>query len=195
MPTTPRPIERADAARNRARILATASRLFAERGVEAVTMDEIAAAAGVGKGTLFRRFGDRAGLALALLDGSERALQEAILRGPPPLGPGAPAPERLTAFLVALLALLEEHTDLIVCSETAAPGARYRSGPHAAWRMHVAVLLREARPGADAELLAEAILAPLAADLYRHLRRDRGIPAERIRAMVGELASRVSRPT
>lgn len=192
MPTTPRPIERADAARNRARILATAARLFAERGVDAVTMDEIAAAAGVGKGTLFRRFGDRAGLALALLDDSERALQEAILRGPAPLGPGAPAPERLTAFLDALLALLEEHTDLIVCSETAAPGARYRSGPHAAWRAHVAVLLREARPGADAELLAEAILAPLAADLYRHLRRDRGIPADRIRAMVAELASRVS---
>ncbi len=180
--------ERADAARNRARILQAASRLFAARGVEAVTMDEIAAEAGVGKGTVFRRFGDRAGLALALLEESERELQGLILRGPPPLGPGAPAPERLTAFLGALLELLEEHTDLIVCSETAAPGARYRSGLHDAWRAHVAVLLREARPGADVDVLAEMVLAPLAGDLYRHLRRDRGVEPERIRVAVAALA-------
>lgn len=182
-----RPTERADAARNRARILAAASELFAARGVEPVTMDEIAAAAGVGKGTLFRRFGDRAGLALALLDDAERDLQARILRGPPPLGPGAPADERLTAFLDALLGLLEEHTELIVCSETAAPGARYRSGLHAAWRAHVAVLVREARPQADADVLAEAVLAPLAGDLYRHLRGE-AVSPERIRSVVMHLA-------
>ncbi len=189
MPTTPRPTERADAARNRARILEAAGRLFAERGVEAVTMDEIAAAAGVGKGTLFRRFGDRAGLALALLEDAERDLQGLILRGPPPLGPGAPPAERLGAFLTALLGLLEEHTELIVCSETAAPGARYRSGLHAAWRAHVAVLVREARPDADAEVLAEAILAPLAGDLYRSL-RERDVAPERIRDVVLGQAAR-----
>jgi AcrR family transcriptional regulator len=53
-------------------------------------MDAVAAEAGVGKGTLFRRFGDRAGLAVALLDERERDLQAAVLSGPPPLGPGAP---------------------------------------------------------------------------------------------------------
>jgi AcrR family transcriptional regulator len=180
---------RADAARNRARILEAAARLFAERGVEAVSMDDIAAAAGVGKGTLFRRFGDRAGLALALLEESERELQGLILRGPPPLGPGAPAPERLAVFLGALLDLLEEHTDLIICSETASPGARYRSGLHAAWRTHVAVLLREVDPDADCDVLAEMILAPLAGDLYRHLRRDRAVAPDRIRAAVAALAA------
>lgn len=179
--------ERADAARNRARILEAAERLFAERGVGTVTMDEIAAEAGVGKGTLFRRFGDRAGLALALLEESERELQGQVLRGPPPLGPGAPPAERLMAFLDALLAILEAHTELVVCSETAAPGARYRSGLHAAWRTHVAVLLREARPGADADVLAEAVLAPLAGDLYAHL-RDGGVTPERIRSAVHAIA-------
>lgn len=185
---------RADAARNRARILEAAARLFAESGVEAVTMDDIAAAAGVGKGTLFRRFGDRAGLALALLEGSERELQGRILRGPPPLGPGAPPAARLDAFLTELLRLLEEHTELIVCSETAAPGARYRSGLHDAWRTHVAVLVGKARPDADADVLAEAILAPLAGDLYRHLRRDRGVSAARVRAVMSELAARAVAP-
>ncbi|MDX6646530.1 MAG: hypothetical protein QOK40_2257, partial [Miltoncostaeaceae bacterium] len=82
--------ERADAARNRARALEAAARLFDEQGVENVSMDAIAEAACMGKGTLYRRFGDRAGLALALLDERERRLQESILRGPPPLGPGAP---------------------------------------------------------------------------------------------------------
>src|SRR4051794_21084817 len=91
---TPPPKERADAARNRVKVLDAAARLFAEQGVDAVSMDAIATEAGVGKGTLFRRFGDKAGLAVALLDERERVLQEAILRGPAPLGPGAAGPER-----------------------------------------------------------------------------------------------------
>ncbi|HEV2723285.1 MAG TPA: helix-turn-helix domain-containing protein, partial [Thermoleophilaceae bacterium] len=121
------PPERADAARNRAKILAASRRLFAERGVEHVSMDEVAQAAGVGKGTLFRRFGDRAGLARALLDDSERALQDALLRGPPPLGPGAPAGDRLRAFFSALLDLLEEHRELLLASESGRPTARFRT--------------------------------------------------------------------
>ena len=108
----PRP-ERADAARNRGRVLEAARQLFAERGVQAVTMSEVARAAGVAKGTVFHRFGDRAGLALALVDEAERALQEQVLRGPPPLGPGAPPRERLLAFLDALAELTVEHRDLL----------------------------------------------------------------------------------
>ncbi|MGH3637242.1 MAG: helix-turn-helix domain-containing protein, partial [Mycobacterium sp.] len=61
-------MERGDAARNRALLLDAAHRLVAERGADAVTMDDIAAAAGVGKGTVFRRFGSRAGLMMVLLD-------------------------------------------------------------------------------------------------------------------------------
>ncbi|HJZ62164.1 MAG TPA: helix-turn-helix domain-containing protein [Miltoncostaeaceae bacterium] len=187
-PPAPR-AERADAARNRERILQAAERLFAERGVEAVSMDAIAEAAGVGKATLFRRFGDRAGLALALLDARERDLQGLMLRGDPPLGPGAPAEERLVAFIGALVDLLEAHTDLVVASETAPPGARYRSGLYATYHMHVRLLVAEARgPGADADALAELLLAPLAGEHYRHLRRERGMPVERIKAALADLA-------
>src|SRR5947209_17900769 len=89
---------RADASRNRERILETAARLFAERGPECVSMDLIADAAGVGKGTVFRRFGSRAELAQAVLSESESDFQEGIIRGEPPLGPGAPPCERLIAF-------------------------------------------------------------------------------------------------
>ncbi|MBG0829200.1 TetR/AcrR family transcriptional regulator [Planomonospora sp. ID67723] len=146
------------------KVLAAADRLFREKGVDGVSMDAVAAEAGVGKGTLFRRFGDKSGLAAALLDERERELQEAILSGPPPLGPGAPAVERLAAFVDAYVDYLLGHLDLVRMSETASPGARYRIGAYRFWRLHVAVLLGEARPGCDADPLAHALLAPLAAE-------------------------------
>lgn len=158
---TPPPTERADAARNRAAILDAAGRLFTEHGVDAVSMDQVATAAGVGKGTLFRRFGDKAGLAAALLDARERVLQEAVLHGPPPLGPGAPPAERLAAFAEAYLDYLFGHLPLVRMSENAAPGARYRIGAYRFWHRHVAILL-DGVP--DPEHTAHALLAPLAAE-------------------------------
>jgi len=83
--------ERADAARNRAAVLRAASRLFddsAEPGD--VSMDDIARAAGVGKGTLFRRFGDRSALLSAVYDERLAGLRKAIATGRPPLGPKTP---------------------------------------------------------------------------------------------------------
>ncbi|MEV4114697.1 helix-turn-helix domain-containing protein [Nonomuraea sp. NPDC049695] len=160
-----RPVkERADAARNREKVLAAAARLFAEKGVEAVSMDAVAAEAGVGKGTLFRRFGDKSGLAVALLDSRERDLQQRILSGPPPLGPGAPAADRLAAFVAAYLEYLFAHLDLVRMSETASPGARYRIGAYRFWHRHVALLLAEARHRCDADALSHTLLAAMGAE-------------------------------
>lgn len=172
------PRVRADAARNRLKVLAAAEKLFARHGPECVSMDAVAAAAGVGKGTLFRRFGDRAGLAHALLDERERRLQDAMIRGEPPLGPGAPPRERLIAFGRAFLELPAEHRALLVAGEVG--GARFRHPAYATWRTHIAVLLREADPGADAEVLAEFLLSALRADLVRHLVDDHGLEIERV---------------
>ena len=141
------PVERADARRNRLAVLCAAERLFAEHGVANVSMDAVAAAAGVGKGTLFRRFGDRAGLARALLQESERRLQENFLHGPPPLGPGAPPQARLKAFGSALLDQLERHADLIAAAEFGAGGRRFTAGPYGVHRLHVSLLVRRGRPG------------------------------------------------
>ena len=159
--------ERADAARNRLRVLAAAERLFAERGVPGVTMDDIAAAAGVGKGTLYRRFTDKGGLAVALLDQRERELQQLILSGPPPLGPGAGPAERLAAFVASYLALLARQLDLVLLSETSTPGARFRTGAHAFWRQHCRYLLTQ-QGALDPDLRAQLLLAGLAADQVQH---------------------------
>ncbi len=184
------PAERADAARNRARILAAAEALFAERGVAAVSMDDVAAEAGVGKGTLYRRFRSKAGLGMAVLDTRERDLQEAILRGPPPLGPGASPFDRLHAFADAYLDYLHRNLDLVVMSETAAPGARYRSGVYAGWRRHLELLLAAAGRQYP-RLLADYLLGALGGDLQRELLRQ-ATPPEKVRSALHELADCVA---
>jgi AcrR family transcriptional regulator len=172
--------ERADAARNRAAILCAAARLVADHGADAVTMDEVACAAGVGKGTLFRRFGDRPTLLRALLDDRERGFQEGFIRGPAPLGPGAPALERLIAFGHELLEFTECQGDLLAAAETGSPGLRLHHQVYATYRMHVGALLRQVQPDADVDYLTDALLAPLAVDVVLFQRRDLGLSLERI---------------
>jgi AcrR family transcriptional regulator len=181
-PSAPR--ERADAARNRAAVLEAAAALFREHGVDAVSMDAIAAAAGVGKGTLFRRFTDKAGLAVALLDTRERELQEAILHGPAPLGPGAPPARRLHAFIDAYLDYALAHLDLVRMSETGSPGARYRIGAYRFWHQHVTLLLSDRK---DPEAEAHTLLAPLAAEHLRAVVPHLGEP--RVRQAIHALVS------
>lgn len=174
--------ERADAARNRQRILAAAEELAATEGADGLSMDQVAAAAGVGVGTVYRRFGDRSGLAYAMLDGRERIFQEAFLHGPPPLGPGAPPRDRVRAFLHAYAQRTDDQLDLLLVAEAATPTARTASGAYGAARTHLAALVAEVRPGVDAGYLADVLLAPLAASLFAHQRRDRAMSLDRITA-------------
>jgi AcrR family transcriptional regulator len=180
---------RADAARNRGKVLAAAERLFAEHGPDCVSMDAVAAEAGVGKGTLFRGFGDRSGLVLALLTEQERRLQEDIIRGPSPLGPGAPPVERLIAFGERLFEHFAQHGPLIAAAEKGA--IRYRSAPFAVYRTHVQMLVREAAPNADWEYLADALMASLRADHVAYLRSVRELPEDRLAAGWADLVRRL----
>jgi AcrR family transcriptional regulator len=188
LPLLSAPGERADARRNRERILGATRELVSERGLAAVRMDEIAARAGVAKGTVFQRFGNRAGLATALVDEAERRLQEAVLAGAPPLGPGVEPRARLVAFLEALADLTSENAELLLVSDYDAPGGRYRSAAYEAWRLHVAVLLEEGGVGEDAPGLAHALLAPLAADLVRHRLTEEGADLAQLKQEAGALA-------
>jgi AcrR family transcriptional regulator len=182
------PAERADAARNRQRVLAAAARLFAAPPAGGVTMDAVARAAGVGRATLYRRYPDVASLALALLDEHERRLQDHILRGDPPLGPGAAPAERLAAFYAAAVTLLEDHAMLLLNAETGR--SRFAPGSYHFWASHIRMLLVAGKVP-DPEPLVDILLAPLAPEVYLHQRQGRGYTPEQITAALTHLAESI----
>jgi len=170
--STAAPAERGDAARNRALLLDAARKLIAERGADAVSMDDVAAAAGVGKGTLFRRFGSRSGLMIVLLDEDEVIEQQAFMFGPPPLGPGAPPLERLLAYGRSRLKFVHVHRALL--SDAARdPHTRFNA-PATLHHTHVRMLLENAGTTGDLDSQADALTALLDADRVAHELTDRG---------------------
>jgi AcrR family transcriptional regulator len=183
--------ERSDAARNRVAILQAAERLVAEEGAGTVTMDQVACAAKVGKGTLFRHFGDRCGLMRALLDERERSFQEDFIRGPAPLGPGAPARERLVAFGERMLDHIEIQGDLLAAAENGAPGERLRHSVYGAYRAHVVALLGDSGYRGEIGYLADVLLASLVSELVLHQRRVFEMSSEQLKRCWGELVCAV----
>ncbi len=158
-------------------------------GIEGVTMDAVAARAGVGKGTVFRRFGSREGLMAALLDFSETEWQGSVISGPPPLGPGAPPMERLLAFGRSRLEVNLLLADLI----RAAGRAGIRS--YAAYSfvaMHTRHLMGELQVRGDITLLATALLAPLEVPILEQQVRTEGIHVDRILEAWTDLAHRIT---
>jgi AcrR family transcriptional regulator len=161
--------ERADAARNREHLLQVAREMIAEHGVEKVTMDGLAERAGLGKGTVFRRFGTRAGIFHALLDSDDRAFQQDVLAGPPPLGPGADPAQRLIAYGRARIAFLLDHHAIVraALDRKQMPPA---GGEHILTRLHIRMLLGQARLDiADLDTLSLQLTAALEGPLLLYL--------------------------
>jgi AcrR family transcriptional regulator len=164
--------ERADAARNRAAILRATERLLATHRPDQVSMEQVAAAAGVGKGTVFHRFGSRVGLMIALMQERAHALDEQVRTGPPPIGPGAPPRERLLAFLDAVVDVVGRNKGLLAALGHAAqatanathgrsPACREADPVYQRWHAHVSALITAQRPDLDAELLSHVLLGAL----------------------------------
>ncbi|MCD4535934.1 TetR/AcrR family transcriptional regulator [Nocardioides sp. cx-169] len=183
------PVERSDAARNRETLLAAAQELVREQsGVSGVTMDAVAARAGVGKGTVYRRFESREGLMAALLDLSETDWQAAVISGPPPLGPGAPPLERLLAFGHSRMETNLLHGELIQAAGQAGSRA-YAAVSFTA--MHVRYLLAEIGVGGDVPMLATALLAPLEIVILQQQIHIEHVPLDRIQRGWDDLVRRV----
>jgi AcrR family transcriptional regulator len=192
--------ERADAAANRILILQTAERLFRERGVENVCMAEIAEAAGVGKGTLYRRFANKGELCLSLMDRQMGEFQNGMLaQFEGQTARGIPYLEQLARFLEALVDFTEIHSPLLIeVARTANIQDARLNLPHYWQYMTVHALLRSAdrngeiAAGLDLEFIGEALLAPLQVGYFQLQRGVRGYSTERVgaglRSLVGLLA-------
>ncbi|WP_158607580.1 TetR/AcrR family transcriptional regulator [Flexivirga caeni] len=165
---------RRDAVANADRILCAARCVVDADGADALTMDRLAAEAGVGKGTVFRAFGSRAGVFAALTDDFERNFQAAYLSGPPPLGPGAEPLDRLLAYGAGRIQLNGMHAALLRAGARA-PDGKFEVPARKVSAMHVRMLLRQCGVEADLEVLTEALLAPLDADLVHYLTSERGL--------------------
>ncbi|WP_433436942.1 TetR/AcrR family transcriptional regulator [Nonomuraea sp. CA-141351] len=181
---------RSDATRNREAILRATEELLATYGAEHISLDRVAAAAGVGKGTLFRRFGSRTGLFQELLAERAAALALAIESPGSVLGPGTPPRERLMAFLDELAELAQRNLALFAAHERACADDKYLDPTYLRWHAHVTALIAEAGPGGegrlDAEFAAHALLGSFDADLARHVMADGGVA--RLKSSVRGLA-------
>lgn len=185
--------ERRDAAANRALILQTAEKLFAESGVPNVNMAEIAQAAGVGKGTLYRRFTNKAELCLALMDTQMMDFQNGMLaRMQQMSAQNISKLTQLDQFIDALVYFTDAHAPLLcevqragLLQEQEPDGLEL---PHFWQYMTVNGLLKtavtngELPANLDVDYFADALLAPLKADIFYFQREVRGFSLERISA-------------
>lgn len=195
--------ERADAAANRALVLQTAEQLFTEQGVAAVTMADIAQAAGIGKGTLYRRYASKAELSLALLDEQMAEFQNGMLGDMRAMtARGESYLAQLRHYMTGLVVFADRHSPLLCEVE--------RSGlllandhpelPHLWHSLTVAALLRAAQrqgevdAALDVEVVAETLLAAVQVDTLRYQRQVRGFNSERIidglNSLIAALAAR-----
>jgi AcrR family transcriptional regulator len=193
------PAERADAARNRLHLLTTAREMLAEQGPDRLTMDGLAQRAGLGKGTVFRRFGTRAGIFQALLDDDERTFQQRVLSGPPPLGPGATPLERLIAYGRARAGFMLGHREI---ARAALDGSQPVPVGHRTpmSQVHIRVLLGQlGLGGVDLDMLTVQLAAALDGPVLLYLSSDKLTDAvdeldERIGQAWQDLVERVCRP-
>jgi len=185
--------ERRDAARNRELLLCAARQLIEECGADGLTMDKLAERAGVGKGTVFRRFGSRAGLMMTLLSDAEAEFQSRFMFGPPPLGPGAPPLERLVAFGAARVGYVLQYGDLARAADHSVYN-RFEVPAAVLWHRHIEYLLREAGFGADPWLMAMSLSATLDPERLLHAVRVHGVSPERLEASWRELVTSLVGP-
>jgi len=193
---TPQPRgERSDAVENRRRILQAAEKLFAKNGVASVNMADIAKAAQVGQGTLYRRFSSKGELCLALLDAQMSEFQDASLatlresaeRNEPKLA-------QLCTFLDALVRFHARHAPLLCAAqhEVSLP-ASPMSAPFTWQRLTVTGLLQgaerthEIEAGLDLPVIADALLANVHPTTFNYHHQVNGYSLDRISAALQRL--------
>ncbi|MFI1973310.1 TetR family transcriptional regulator [Streptomyces cinnamoneus] len=186
---------RKDATRNRAAAFAAADALFAQcQSPESITMADVAAAAGVGKATLFRAFGDRTGLIRALYEARLEPIRTAVEQGPPPLGPATPPHARVAALLDAILCFKLDNRHLALALEQTGADSPYRTEHYEQWHTLLRDLLEQIPPLAgagSATFTAHALLAATRADLVAYLAGEKDVSSDELRQQLAAFTASV----
>ncbi len=181
--------ERCDAVENRRRVLTAAEKLFAKKGVAVVNMADIAKAAGVGQGTLYRRFANKGDLCLALLDAQMVEFQDASLTTLRELAQrNEKKIEQLCWFLDALVRFHARHAPLLCAAqrEMSMPPGAATAAPFTWQRQTVAGLLQgaeragEIEAGLDLPVIADELLASVHPNVFNFNHRVNGYSLDRI---------------
>jgi AcrR family transcriptional regulator len=184
--------ERRDVVENRQRILTIARQLFAKRGVEATSMNEIAQVARLGPGTLYRHFAHKGDLCEALLAEDFAAFWERV--DTTLAHSGESALNQLGWLIDELLRLTESHVPLLAAIQLPHIGsAELFQGPfYGTLHAHVSSLLATALAQGEVEHLdvvftADVILAAIAPPLFALQREGRHLSLEQISAGIRRL--------
>lgn len=181
--------ERRDAAEHRERILSCARHLFTEQDVESISMHQIAQAAGVGQGTLYRRYANKGALCLDVLEESITGLSEDIERFLAVDAAAAPPTDRLDGVIMRLMEFVERNTPFLSVVHEAYCGTKRAtefSTPFYRWvQGTVESLLADCpamseQPPHVVTCTSYALLAAINPDLYRYQRDHRGMSQSQI---------------
>lgn len=170
---------RADAVKNRALLLETARDLFERKGVESVSMTELAQAAGVGKGTLYRHFNNKAEVCYALLDHEQRDLQARTLAR---LSANGDPYEDMMIFLADVVRFVVRNDDLLASGLHDGNVSSLTFAAHAWYRQTIHGLLAKLALDADLDYLSDVLYVMVNVDTIHYQRHTLGYDLERIRA-------------
>jgi AcrR family transcriptional regulator len=158
---------RADAVKNRQLLLEISQQLFDEQGVEAVTMSAIAKSAGVGKGTLYRHFRDKAEICHALLDQEMRDLQEHTFRR---LRAGDDPLTQLQWFMEQALRFVDRNSTILCEASHHTTVSLLQHPAHLWWRQTIIGLLGRMNVSGDVDYIADILYVMLDVQTIRFQR-------------------------
>lgn len=180
--------ERRDAAENRQRILDSAFKLFELQGVEPVSMNQIAAEAKIGAGTLYRRYRNKSELCMDLIKDSKILLFEDIevyLEE----NASRPPNERFRGLLTLFIQFKEKNAQLIAGAEnsTSSSGAHSRTSSPLYNELHEQLVrlfeemtVETDHSKSDSVFRTDMLLTALSSNSYLFQRNVRGYTPERI---------------
>lgn len=183
----PQPPTRADALKNRALILETASHLFAKKGVNGVTMSDIAEAAEIGKGTLYRHFENKTQLCQALLDHDQRHLQERSLEY---MRTNGNALDNLGWFLVEVALFVDRNSELLCVGNNHSIALEHPA--HWWWRQTIRGLLGQLNLSGDLDYMTDLLYVMLDVRSIYFQRQTQGYSIARITDGLRETLARLT---